>query len=395
MTTDLTSRAREFRGGSAIAGIGETALLRSSDCDLRELAAEAALAALADAGLEIADVDGIITDDEFSALTCTGSELAGMLGMRRTFMVQAPSAGAGYVYAPLLAAMAIAAGEATVVLCFLSLDFGSQSAGVATFGYQNEGTDREEFEEPFGFTGTPVYYAMAAQRYRMQYGLLDEQLGELAVTIRNNGAAHPRAQMRRQVTMADYLSSPYIAEPLRLLDCCLQSVGAGAFVVTSPERARDLRQPPVVLLGAGYAASPVSRRHSWVQRPEYPTTLTSVAAARAYAMAGLTPADVDVAELQDPYTIAALMQLESCGFCGKGEAGRFVQDGHVRLDGDLPVNTHGGQLSHGYLFSIPHIIEAVRQLRGEALANQVPGAETALISGLGPGDSAVLLLGGA
>jgi acetyl-CoA acetyltransferase len=382
-----------MRGGSAIVGIAETDLVRTFDGDLQKLACDVALEALADAGLTPDDVDAVITDDEFSPLTCTGADLAGMLGLKRTFMAQAPSAGAGYVYAPQLASMAFAAGEASVALCFLSLDFGSLQPGAASFDYQNESSDRLDFEEPFGFIGTPLYYAMAAQRYRELYGLRDEQLGALAIAIRNHGANHPRAQMRRAVTMDDYLASPYISTPLRLLDCCLQSVGAAAFVLTSLERARDLRQPPVVTLGAGYAASPVSRRHSWVQRPEYPTTLTSVAAARAFKMAGLRPSDVDVAELQDPYTIAALMQLEGCGFCGKGEAAAFVEDGRVSVGGQLPVNTHGGQLSHGYLFSLTHLTEAVRQLRGTAPANQVEGAETALVSGLGPGDSAVLLLG--
>jgi acetyl-CoA acetyltransferase len=288
--------------------------------------------------------------------------------------------------------MAFEGGEAEVVLCFLALDFASQPAGASTFAYMNETYDREDFELPFGFEGTPVYYAMAAQRYRSLYGLRDEQLGELAIAIRNHGAANPQAQMRRAVTMDDYLASPYVAEPLRLLDCCIRSIGAAAFVLTSPERARDLRQRPVLMRGAGYAGSPVTRRHFWVQRPEFPSTTASIAAKRAYAMAGVTPQDIDVALLQDPYTIAALTQLEGCGFCEKGEAGSFVEDGRVSHGGALPVNTHGGQLSHGYLMSVPHVIEAVRQLRHEAPANQVADAELALVSGMGPTDSAVLIL---
>ncbi len=368
-------------------------MLQHTQRDIRDIVTEATLAALADAGITPKEVDGIITDDELSQVGMTGSEVAGTLGIRRTFMLQAPSAGAGYTYAPLLAAMAFAAGEATNVLSFLGLQFGREQPGAASFAYVNEAPDREAFEYPFGFAGTPVYYAMVAQSYRALYGLRDEQLGALALAIRNHGARHPHAQRSQAITMEDYLASPYVAEPLRLLDCCLRTTGAAAFVLTSPDHARDLRRPSVLMLGAGYAGSPVSRRHFWTQRPEFPSTMTSVAAKRAFDMAGLTPADVDFAELQDPYTIAALVQIESCGFCGEGEAAAFVEDGQVSVGGRLPVNTHGGQLSHGYMMSVTHIIEAVRQLRHEAPANQVAGARVGLVSGLGPGDCGVLLLG--
>jgi acetyl-CoA acetyltransferase len=382
-----------LRGRSAIVGVAESPMVRDTERNLREIVIGAVLGALEDAGLSPKDVDGIITDDEISQVGMTGSEVVGALGLQRSFMVQAPSAGAGYAYAPLLAAMALEAGEASVVLCFLGLEFGREQPGAATFAYLNEGSDRQAFEYPFGFAGTPVYYAMVAQRYRALYGLKDEQLGALAVSIRNHGARHPGAQRPEPVTMADYLASPYVAEPLRLLDCCLRTTAAAAFVLTSPDRARSLRRPAVLMLGAGYAASAVSRRHFWTQRPEFPATMTSVAARRAYEMAGIGPADVDFAELQDPYTIAALMQIESCGFCGEGEAASFVEGGQVSVGGRLPVNTHGGQLSHGYMMSVTHIVEAVRQLRREAPANPVNGASIGLVSGLGPGDCGVLLLG--
>jgi acetyl-CoA acetyltransferase len=351
------------------------------------------LAAIADAGLRPQQIDGIITDDEMSLSTMTGNEVAGALGIDRTFMVQAPSGGAGYCYAPLLASMAFAAKEATAVLCVLGLDLGRREAGLAGFSYVNEPPDRAAFESPFGFTGTPLYYAIAAQRYRALYGLEERQLGALAIAIRNHGAAHPKAQRRVVETMETYLASPYIAEPFRLLDCCIRTTGAAAFVITTPDRARDLPHAPVLALGAGYAASTVNRRHFWTQRSEFPSTRTSTAAKRAYEMSGCAPADIDVVELQDPYSFAALSQIESCGFCAEGEAAAFVEDGRVSVGGQLPINTHGGQLSHAYVMSVTHIIEAVRQLRWEALANQVDRAERALVSGIGPGDCGVLILG--
>lgn len=382
----------KLSGRSVIVGVGESEQVRSPTRTVQEMCVEAALLALDDAGLKPSDVDSIITDDEMAPSVMLASEMAAALDIDRRFMIQAPSGGAGYTYAPLLAAMAMEAGEASVTLCFIGLDFGRQLPGAATFDYANEPPDRAEFEIPFGFVGTPVYYAMAAQRYRAMYGLTAEQMGSFAVAVRNHGARHPGAVMRRAVTMDGYLASPMIADPLRLLDCCVRSSGAAAFVITSPERARDLRRRPVSMLGAGFSSSNVVRRHFWSQRREFPSTLTDLAAQRAYAMAGVTPGDIDVAGVQDPYTISALTQIEGCGFCGKGEAGAFVEGGRIEWGGALPINTHGGQLAHSYLMSVPHIIEAVLQLRGEAPANQVDGAELALVSGMGPGDNGVLIL---
>ena len=380
-------------GRSAIAGVGESEQVRKPTRSVQAMCIEAALLALDDAGLTPRDVDAVITDDEMAPSVMVASEMAAALNIDRSFMIQAPSGGAGYAYAPLLAAMAMEAGEASVVLCFIGLDFSNELPGAAAYDYVREPPDRAEFEIPFGFVGTPVYYAMAAQRYKALYGLTAEQMGRLAIAIRNHGAKHPGAVRRRCVKMDDYLASPMIADPLRLLDCCVRASGAAAFVVVAPERARDLRRRPVVMLGAGFSSTNVVRRHFWVQRPEFPSTRTDLAAQRAYAMAGLAPSDIDLVGLQDPYTISALTQIEGCGFCARGEAGAFVEGGRVAWGGELPVNTHGGQLSHSYLMSVPHIIEAVRQLRHEAPANQVDGAEVALVSGMGPGDNGVLILG--
>ena len=217
----------------AIVGVGETALVQRSPASVAELAMEAVLAALADAGLSPADVDAVITDNEIVPPVLAPNEVAANLGIRQAYSVLGPSSGAGQTVAPLLASMAMRQGLASVFVCYLVLDFGSLSPGAAEFKYVGESTEKEEFEYPFGFIGTPVYYAMAAKRYQALYGLTEAQLGAVAVTVRNHGARHPNAQMRRPVTLEDYFKSPYVSEPLRVLDCCLRTKAAGAFVITS------------------------------------------------------------------------------------------------------------------------------------------------------------------
>jgi acetyl-CoA acetyltransferase len=353
---------------------------------------EAVLAALEDAGLEPKDVDAIITDNEIVPPVLAPNEVAGNLGIRQTHSVLGPSSGAGQTVAPLLASMAMKQNVASVFVCYLVLDFGSLSPGAAEFKYIGETTDKEAFEYPFGFIGTPVYYAMAAKRYQELYGLTEAQLGSVSITVRNHGALHPNAQMRRHLTSADYFASPYVSEPLRVLDCCLRTKAAGAFVITSLERARDLKHRPVRVGGVGYGSSRTSRRAYWTQREEFPFQSTSIAARQAFEMAGMKPADMDFAELQDPYSIVTLMNLEECGFCERGEAGSFAEAGNIALGGQLPVNTHGGQLSYGYTMAMAHTIEAVRQLRGDADERQVQGAVAGLVMGYGPADTGVLIL---
>lgn len=387
-----TALARRLSGTCAVVGVAETELVKVSERGPRQLAVEAILGALADAGLTPRDLDGIVAEDEVTPQTAPVNEVAAALGIERSFSVHGPPAGSGQPMAPMLAAMAMAAGQGSVFVCYLALDFGRHQPGLANFSYTNEAGDAEAFEKPLGFVGTPLGYAMAATRYRHLFGLTDRQLGAVSTTIRRHGSLNPAAQLQREVSMEEYLSSPYIARPLRLLDCCLRTTGAGAFVMTSKERARDLRQPPVVMKGAGYAASTTSRRHHWTQRPEFPFRTTRKAAQRAFAMADVSPDEVQFAEIQDPYSIQVVLQLEDCGLCAPGEGASFVEDGRIALGGRLPVNTHGGQLSHGYLLAMTHVIEAVRQLRGECGVRQVVDAELGLVSGFGPGESTVLLL---
>jgi len=221
-----------------------------------------------------------------------------------------------------------------------------------------------------------------AQRHMHEYGTTPEQLAEIAVTLRNNAAQNENAHMRKPITSEDVLSSRMITSPLHLLDCALVSDGAAAFIVTGADRARDLRRVPVRLLGQGYGYS-----HLYVGEYENITHTGAVqAGADAFTSAAVSPADIDVAELYDCFTITVIVELEDLGFCPKGEGGRFVADGHIGRGGSLPVTTHGGLLSAGHpglAGGMFHVIEAVRQLRGEAGPRQLDHPELALVHGNG------------
>jgi acetyl-CoA acetyltransferase len=377
----------------AIVGVGETVFSRDSVRAVPDLIIEAVQIAAADAGLSCQQIDGVVVDDEVAPRYMPPDQLAEALGFERRFSVRAPAAGAGQAISPLLAAHGLASGQADVVVCYCGLDFGRREAGLAAFRYQGEAPDRAAFEYPLGFVGMPVLYAVAAQRYRHLYGLTDEQLGQVAITLRRHGAMHPGSQHPVAPSLDDYLRSPYLAEPLRVMDACVRTTGAAAFIMVSKRRAATLAKPPVIAVGAGFATSRPSRHHQFTQRSEFPHRATRAAAQRAFASTGLAPQDVDFAELQDPYTISVLLGLEDCGFCAIGTAPAFVDRQGIGIDSKLPVNTHGGQQGHAYMLAMTHVIEAVRQLRGEAGARQVGHSRLALVSGFGPGEAGVLLLG--
>jgi acetyl-CoA acetyltransferase len=216
---------------------------------------------------------------------------------------------------------------------------------------------------------------MQARAYLDAYDVTPEDLGSVAITQRNYAQLSPRAMMRKPLTMEEYLSSRWVVEPLRLFDCCLETDAAVALVVTSAERARDLARPPVLISAASYGSGQTLFSNG---NQDITTSAAAALAPRLFEMAGLTPADVDVAELYDAFTPLVLVQLEDYGFCAKGEAAAFVTDGQTAPGGRLPVNTHGGHLSEGYVHGLNHAAEAVTQLRGEAGARQVPDATVAL-----------------
>ncbi len=367
----------------AIVGVGESAVGRVPDRSALQLQADAARAALEDAGLQLSDVDGLITTPprvEHWSMPC--GVVADYLGLRPAYLATLDLAGASGAAMIHHAALAVASGQCTTVLCVTGqnlLSHTSRSAAVKSMAQQGGG--HAQFEVPFGPL-VPSTYALVAQRHMHEFGTTPEQLAEVAVTMRRHAALNPNAHKREPLTVQDVLNSRMITSPLHVLDCSLVSDGAGAAIVTTIERARHLRKPPIRLLGQGYGLS-----HSFIGDAECLTSTGAVKSGRdAFRMAGLTPADVDVAELYDCFTITVIVELEDLGFCPKGEGGRFVEGGRIGLGGELPVTTHGGLLSAGHP-GLPggffHVLEGVRQIRGEAGDRQVPNAEIALVHGNG------------
>jgi acetyl-CoA acetyltransferase len=235
------------------------------------------------------------------------------------------------------------------------------------------------FQSPYGMT-TVGSYALVAQLHRQRFGTTAEQLAEIAVTMRHHASLNPAAKMRQPITVDDVLASRMISDPLHLLDCCIISDGGGAVVVTSAARARDLPKKPVLLLGCGEAVA-----HQETGSPDLFAIAARQSGKRAFGMAGVTPADVDLCTIYDSFTITVLATLENLGFCGIGEGGGFVEGGRIRLGGELPVNPDGGGLSNNHpgMRGIFLVIEAVKQLRGECDARQVAGARLACAHGTG------------
>jgi acetyl-CoA acetyltransferase len=299
--------------------------------------------------------------------------------------------------APYEAAQAIRQKKAKTIVNVFSTAWATQvrnqTGGPAT--YHREEDMKANLEVAYGWIPQPVYFATIARRHMHDYGTTQENLGMIAVTQRRHANGHPGAVMRsKQLTMESYFARKPFIEPFRMEDCCLISDGAGAYIMTSAERAKDFPHRPAIVDGVSHAVN-----HTKVyfgQQPEFCATPAKFSAPAAYAMAGVTPKDIDVLAVYDPFTIVALMQIEDMGFCRKGEGGQFVMNDRLyfkntRKKGGLPFNTHGGLLSHAYLLGICHVIELVRQLRGTA-ANQVEDAEIAAFGGYTGGDAGTLIL---
>jgi acetyl-CoA acetyltransferase len=231
-----------------------------------------------------------------------------------------------------------------------------------------------------------------AQRYAHEYGLEPAQTGGLVMATRQWAALHPEALKREPLDLDGYLASPVIADPLRVLDCCLLTDGAAAFVVTSRERAADCAQPVVEVAGCALSRSATSLHNYFTQLPDYLSGPGKVSAATALAQAGIGIADIDVAEIYDCFSITAIMQLEDLGVCGRGEGAAFVGELSTAPGGQLPVNTHGGLLSHSYIGGINHVVEGVRQIRWQARGRQVEGARVGLVTGYSADEHATLVL---
>ncbi|HEV7564420.1 MAG TPA: thiolase family protein [Microbacteriaceae bacterium] len=340
------------------------------------LASNALQAALEDAGLRKDELDGLLT---MPGTTSTEGakdylSLGASLGINPSVAGSMVMGGATAGALIEQAALAIDAGMAEVVACVFA---DTARSGGSRFAASPGGADSWGI---WGMFGNAANSALGAQRHMSLYGTTSEQLGWVAVTCRKHAAANPQAVMREPMALEDHQRSRPIVDPLKLLDCCLISDGAVAVIVTSPARARACRKPPVTLLGMGQGHTLQTLEHpEWWYLPHQHDCVS-----RAYRMAGVSPGEIDVAQLYDNFTIAVLLWLEHAGFCPRGESGPFVEGGkRITFGGELPVNTAGGNLSESYMQGWLHVVEGVRQIRGEAGARQVANAELCLVTGRG------------
>jgi len=392
------------RNTAAIAGIGQTAYAKALPSAAWELAVEAVLAACADAGVDVADVDGMC---RFTAPFETVSEamLVRALGVRElSFFAQAPHGGEALGAVVAHAAAAVSAGLANVVVVYRALsqsrggrfgraDRADRGAGESAADIVVPEQDNLSFAWPYGLMSPGQLFALWARRYATVHGLTDEDLtrtlGTIAITQRQYANSNPAAMMRdRKLDWETYQNARMISEPLRLFDLCLENDGACAFVVTSADRARALRDDPVYVLSATQTLSPYREPMGIYTGGEMLELFPPGAADRLFGQAGVSRKDIDVAELYDATSYMTLRSLESYGFAADGAGWRYVLDHGTGPDSPLPVNTHGGHLSEAYLHGMNGILEAVRQLRGTA-CNQVAGAEVALVGA--PAGSATIL----
>lgn len=361
----------------AIVGVGESDIGRVPHMTGLGLNAQAAKRALDDAGMKLSDIDGLLTAYSFTEpYFMLGSVLCEYLGLKPKYNASMVVGGASPAVMLKHATEAIASGQAeTILVCAGENRATGQTRDAAMAALLAVG--HPYFEQPYGGS-IPGYYAMIAQRHMHVYGTTREQMAQLAVQTREHALLHPNAHMKTPLTVEQVLTAKPIAEPLGMFDCCLISDAGGAFIVTSAERARDLKSKPIYLQGIGEYHT-----HEHLMCAPSLTEFGATESGRvAYEMAGLGPQDMDFAELYDCFSIVPMLELEELGFCGRGESGPFVMDGNTRIGSKLPINTHGGMLSHahagaaGGLFGI---VEAVRQLRGGLGARQVEGAEVALV----------------
>ncbi len=380
-----------LRGKAAIAGIGEFKPVRYTEgATTLGMLAEVARLAVADAGLEFGEVDGLITENFAEAPFMAPSTVVEYLGLRAKFaeVVDLGGAtGAGMVWR---AAAAIAAGMCETVVCVTASRREQRTTSgprrSASSGFSGRRVDRtpySDFEVPFGAIGANYGYALIAKRYMHEYGVTPEQLAKIAVAQRYNACHNPNALFFGQpITIDDVLNSPVIVDPLHMLEIVMPVAGAAAVVVTSAARAKKLKHPPVYLLGAGEHTT----HRSITYAPSLTHTAIEAAADAAFRMAGVRRKDVDLASIYDCYTITVLLSLEDAGFAKKGRGGKFVDEHNLQFDGDFPLNPHGGQLSFGQAGvagGMSHVTEAARQLMGRAQGRQVKKPRLAFVNGNG------------
>lgn len=370
-----------MRGQVAIVGVADTEVGKLVGRSPMELCVEAALAAMADAGVEKSAVDGLVTCNSMAQPMLYHAEATAEYLQMFPRYCMAVGAGGGTTFSIIHhAASAILTGMADVVVVSMADSLRTGLSRDQAMAMQAS-TGHPDFEQPFGPT-VPAYYALIAQAHMAEFGTRQEQFAGIAVACRAHAARNPAAQMRDPITVEDVMASRMIADPLHLLDCSLVSDGGAAIVMTSAERAADMCQDPIYLLGAGEGHT-----HEHIMAAKSLTTSSArEAGQRAYAMAGLGPSDMDFAQLYDCFTPTVLVELEDLGFCAKGEGGDFVDSGALAPGGALPVNTHGGLLSHSHAGnpgSMFALTESVWQLRHSAGDRQVANARHGLVHAQG------------
>jgi len=376
---------------AAIAGIGYTKYTRSTQASLAGLALEASLNAVEDAGMSIRDIDGLVCYHQNDSVLVR--DVSTSLGIKELRWWSDILAGGTFNCAVIAqAAMAIESGLANNVVVYRAL---KGRSGKRMGRYRASLADGvHQFMTPFGFSTPAEIFGMTCRRHMHEYGTTREQLGRVAVTERLHASLNDRAVMRQALTMEEYLAGRIIADPYTLFDCCQETDGACAVVLTSSERAQSAPHGPVFILGAVHGGGSVPRVpfDGW---PDLSISAFPRLATELFERARIAPSDVDVALLYDAFTFEVIQQIEDFGFCEPGEGGPFVEDGNIALTGRLPVNPHGGLLSEAYIHGLNHVIEAVQQLRSEAGSRQVRGAEVALVTGFGFCAGSAMLLGGA
>lgn len=355
-----------------LVGVGNTAYGRLPDRSAVSLTVEAIRNAIDDSGIDKQEIDAVLTKyptSQFQSLFST--KVAQALGIVPKVTATIDQAGASNIGLITYAMMCIEQGLCNVAVC--------------SYGDNPVTGNRAAYSRPrgedaaYGFFGAPSGYAMVAQRYRYEFGLPEEQLATVPITFHEHAALNPNAQHQNRITLDEYLHSRYVAEPFHLLDCCPVTDGAAAVVVARADRARSLKKKPVYVMGFGQG------HPSWdlAQRETWTTTGAAMAGPIAFKMAGITPKDVDVAELYDCFSLVPVLTLEDYGFCKKGEGIAFVQGGRIDFGGEIPLNTSGGLLAETGMPGMQLVAEAVRQLRGECGDRQVRDAEIAVVSNQG------------
>ena len=381
---------------TAIVGIGQTEFSRESGRTTLQLACEAIKSAVDDAGLKIEDIDGIVT---FTMDPTIINTLVGALGLSDlNFFANCPMGGGACTATVQHAAIAVATGLAKYVVCYRSMNeysgsrYGRVSSQPGRVGVGAGGTGA--YQAPYGFSSPVSWVAMFARRYMYQFGAIRENLGWISINNREHAQNNPNAMFHgRPMTMKDYLEAPMIVEPFCRLDCCLDSDGAVALIVTSAERARDLKQRPAYIMAATQATATDGQSMTSHYRPRIERLPESwYAAQELWRVSGITPKDVDVCQFYDAFSILPLAQMEEYGFVGEGESGDFCWGRErIKVGGELPINTSGGLMSEAYIHGMNLIAETVRQLRGTS-SNQVKDAEIAMsTAGLGVPTGALLL----